>query len=403
MPKPAPKNAVVKVRSTVYKALGSHPVLKASEMLQTESVTGGLIAYPYSPTILKAINEAHHDRCIAIKAATTVGIGYTFFTPGTESEVAFAPPGNPNESFTSVMMGTALDWEKTGDAYLEVVRDRTKTISELYWLPTETMWKKKLATDKKHQGYRQRIGTKSVDYHPFGTIDPEGKISEVIHIRMPNAESRHYGTPDWIGCLGDVILSNNAIEYNAQFFANNAIPDWCVTIIGASLTNEVKTDIKGFFETNLKGVSNSRKVLLLEIAKKTGVEIKWEQLSDKMKDGDFIKLLGSCRDRILSCHGVPPRLAGVVVSGQLGGGGEAQEQMKIFRAITSDPRKKLWENELNRTLFEELGVAIKFNPLQIFDDDDTGTSPLVVAGGMSEEKMNMIGKSLNQIKAALLT
>jgi len=352
--------------------------MKTSTQIQTETDSGGFIAYPYTLATLKDIREPFHDRCIALKATTAVGLGYYFTRPGTDTVVEnYTPPGNADETFEEVILSCAIDFEQTGNIYLEVVRTRGGKIGELYWLPAETMWKKKIR-GRKNQGYVQRITGKVQPFVPFGSEKKEKGITEVLHIRQPNAYSRHYGLPDWLGAAGTIIMANNATAYNVNFFANNATPDWALIISGQKVSTALEQKIRDFIETNYKGIDNARKMLYLNLPKSENVNIEFKQLSNYWtKEGDFMRLLSTSRDTILSNHGVPPRLVGVVVSGHLGGGSEAHEQLKIFKFVTVNPRQRYYEKILNATIFAEDEVEIHFNELQIFDDEEEGEVELL--------------------------
>lgn len=400
------KKTTTPVKKRVVTKLFTAPgftLSKASIALQEEKAAGGLIPHPYNLESVKDIHEPYHDRCLQLKAITTVGIGYEFLAAGSESPIEMTPPGNPDSTFDETLMKAAIDLESTGNLYLEPVRGGGGEIVELYWIPSDTVWLKE-RKEKVHGGYRQISGLQSVDFVPFGKYIAGQKgdkdIHELIHIRIPSAESRYYGVPDWIGAIGPVILSNNTTEYNARFFANNATPDWSLIISGAELDKDVEQSIKDFIETNLKGVENSRKLLYLNIPD-SEVTIKWDQISGKVNDGDFLKLRAAVRDDIVSGHSVPPRLVGIVVAGQLGGGGEAKEQLKIFRETFSNPRKRLLETALNSTLFADAPGRIKFNEMSILDDE-TEEPLLPVAPQVPEEKQVAIFNILQHLKSLAL-
>jgi len=389
-----PKKPIVKVFT-----IPGVPVLKASQAIQEEQASGGKIPYPYVLETIKDIHEPYHDRCIQLKALTTVGIGYEFLSGDSDDvTVDLQPPSNPESTFDEILMQSALDLESTGNAYLEAVRATDKSVQELYWIPSETVWMKE-RKDGKHQGFTQQVGMQTKDFLPFGSKDADKDHHELIHIKIPSAESRYYGVPDWIGAIGPVILSNNTTEYNARFFANNATPDWAFIISGADLDEDQEQLVRDFIETNLKGVENSRKILFMNIPDEN-VKHSWDQISGQIQEGDFLKLRSSVRDDIVSAHGVPPRLVGIVVSGQLGGGSEAKEQLKIFREIVSNPRKKIWEAALNSTLFLESGARIRFNELSILDEDEEeALSPI---GPVSPEIAFAANHQLQLVKAMLL-
>jgi len=56
---------------------------------------------------------------------------------------------------------------------------------------------------------------------------------------------------------------------------------------------------------------------------------------------------------IVSAHGVPPRIVGIVTAGQLGGGGEADSQLRIFEEIDRAPERNRIEEFYNRTIIQD--------------------------------------------------
>lgn len=74
------------------------------------------------------------------------------------------------------------------------------------------------------------------------------------------------------------------------------------------------------------------------------------------------------RDSVLTAHGAPPRLVGVITAGQLGSGREIEGPLRIFRETVLRPKRRRLERVVNEMLKDvEAGVTIQFNQMDITD------------------------------------
>jgi len=329
-------------------------------------------------SVLKSIQNSYHTKALHFKATCNVGLG--FKTLDENSDPLSDMPGiletaNPMDSFQDIIMQAALDFEETGTGYLEVVRDRKGDPAELYWIPSETMHQKKDRTR-----FIQRANRKETLFAPYGMERGED-MGEIISFKYPTNKSPYYGSADWLGCVGSILLDQYAVEWNHNFFMNNAVPSYAVVIEGGEMSKAVEERIRDFLQQNLKGVANAHKMLLLPIRNKN-VKVKFEEIMKRPTDGAFEKLRNQIRDEIISAHGVPPRLLGVISSGSLGGGGEAEQQLRIFKEISINPKQRLFESVINRTLGRDLGFQIKFDGIDVTPekDDVVDLTALVSAG-----------------------
>jgi capsid portal protein len=152
--------------------------------------------------------------------------------------------------------------------------------------------------------------------------------------------------------------------YSQKFFITSGVPDLAIIVEGGEFDEETEKKVVEFFQTNLKGVENSHKTLYLPINDQD-IKIRFEKLEPSRQ---WVypneKMRGTCRDNIVSAHGVPPRLVGIVTAGQLGGGGEIFGQLKIFQEATIEPRQSLFELKLAPVISEMIsGARIAFDEL----------------------------------------
>lgn len=318
----------------------------------------GMVEHPYNLTTIKGLDQAIHSKAIAFKSVTATGIGFNIFSNG---ELTPGPKwltqANQFESFQTVLSLITQDFIECGNAYLEVVRNTAGTIVELYWIPAETIW-----IEPKRKSFVQTVGIEDVNLSTFGFRSKTQ--SEVVHFKNSVNKNAHYGTPDWLGAIGAISLDISAVEYNYNFFLNNGIPSTAIIVRGGEFSPSVEKDIKDFLQNNFLGLANSHKTLYLPIKSKD-VEVEFTMLNKREKDGAYVKLREQLQKDIVSAHGVPPRLLGIIEGGSLGGGGEAEQQMKIFKETVIAPIHKTFETQINNTILAETNETIVFNKIKV--------------------------------------
>lgn len=310
---------------------------------------GDLIAFY---TGLPDLN-AFHSRCLGAKVACTVGLGLSIKKgKAKDDKEALSSVNDFGQSFTEVICRVGLDFEACGSGYLEVVRNLKGEVSELYHMPATDIVCRKLKADSAFY-YINSAGAK-VPYPRFAS-DQRDERSLVQFTQYTN-RNRYYGLPDWTGCIPDIELDYFAARYNQNFFINSGIPNLAIVIQGGQFDEETEQEVQKFFQANFKGLENAHRTLYLPIRDKD-VEVKFEKLAvdTKNQDASFQALRNQCRDNIVSAHGVPPRLVGVLAGGQLGGGGEVGGQLKLFKEIVIDPKQALFEAKL-RPVLKDFGV-----------------------------------------------
>ena len=296
--------------------------------------------------------NAFHARCLRVKSDCTVNLGIDFLEESEdkrkEYETQLTSVNEEGQTFQEVISRVSLDYETTGNGYLEIVRSNNNEISELYHAPAINVWRR-LRGQEFPFIYRGPDG-KEKDFETFQR-DPEklqgSDVGELLHFQNYSNVSRYYGLPDWRGAIPDIEVDYYSVQYNKKFFQNSGVPDLAIITEGGELDSDAEKEVRDFFVTNFKGIENSHRTLYLPI-KEEGVKIRFEKLGmeSKDKDGSFDKLRARCRDNIVSAHGVPPRLVGIITTGSLGGGGEIEGQLKVFQEVTINPRQDLFEVKL---------------------------------------------------------
>jgi hypothetical protein len=333
----------------------------------------GEFLWPHHPLALARLYRAspEHGRAIHVKSESAFGGGLI----GDHDALDELCDGGSAELFT--LLG--LDLETYGNAFLQVIWSNDgQRILRLRRLPAISM-------SRYRAGYLQR------------TTKANGEIKkttftarEIVHLREPCPEGRHYALPTWIGGQGMLELAHAATRYNASFFNNNAVPEYVVKFKGAMPSKDQKAAIQSFFSNEMRGVENAHRTLVVSTPEDGDIE--FEKLTADMKDGDFLKLIDAARDRMPVAHGVPPRMLGIMTAGQLGGGGEVSGQLFTFEHLTLKPKRRRMLDQL-RPVLKVLGLKrgnadaplgdneIAFRPLDLTPpkDDTENLAELVGA------------------------
>ncbi len=354
-------------------------VIKSSTTLA--QLGSGLLFMPYSLTVENAIAwpidplslftlysaSAEHGRCIHVRAAAAFGNGVT--GDAAKAVEARCPTGAAD------LFGLLdVDYNTYGNAFL-------------YAGPAG--WERRPALTMHRAlggGYIQTL------YDPMGNhFNQFYREDEIVHIKAPCPSGHFYSLPDWLGGNGMLDLVKSATDYNRGFFKNNALPQYAIVTYGdKKLTEPEEKAVQAFFSTQYSGTMNAHKTLYLHIDDPTNGKIEFKKLTDT-QDGEFLKLLDAGRDRIVMAHGVPPRMAGIVTAGALGGGSEVTSQLHVFEELSNKPKRARYKGAL-RPLLKREGIdwqSFEFAGIDLTppEDDRANTDHIAewVAAGIMDE------------------
>lgn len=184
-----------------------------------------------------------------------------------------------------------------GNAFIQVLRDETGKVAELYPLRPERVGVV-LDASGWAAGYRYTVG---------------GRVSEiapdaVIHVRGFHPLDDHYG----LGCLGAasgaIAVHNAAGRWNKALLDNAARPSGALVYDpgdGSALSAEQFGRLREEMEAGFAGMGNAGRPMLLEGG------LKWQALSLSPADMDFVGLKSASAREIALAFGVPPMLLGL--------------------------------------------------------------------------------------------
>ena len=373
-------NARMKLKNAIRKAQGApNPHLPSGVLMSNQEPEEGnfsrnilnkneLLKPPYDPDKLWRIVENSQilPQCIDAKVKNVHGFGYDFSYTGDEEEsslpeeilnekrnaIEFFKMVNEDQSFTSLSMDLQEDFEKTGNAYMEVIRDIDGGISLLYRADCRRVRLQKVCSELvpiKVMMYRngkdreitifrrfrryvmtngkngQRVNL--VWFKEFGdprrmcrvTGDYEDELetgqeiideaSEIIHFKLGNGT---YGVPRWSGQILITMGMQSAEFVNYDLFDNQVVPPLAILVSGGSLSDESLNDIEDVL-LQKKGVGNFNKVLILEtrsdgtVTEKDTAKIELTEMSQARKeDAMFTSYTEKGEGKIRTSFRLPP-------------------------------------------------------------------------------------------------
>ena len=369
----------------IAKSAGTEEVTSAVLLDNTFSElygTNSIIRPPYNPDDLVNLLDANtfHTRCVKQKAIDTVGMGFKILpydtdpnkVAGTEIQVKevedFFKNCNKKLTFEEVLERAAVDFESVGWLALEITRYKDTKPARINHIPAHTVRYR-----ANGEGLIQKRNGKEVQFKWLfdeeSKTDPntQKEMTEVLYVADYQPKSDFYGIPGYIPAVGAMVANNYARDYNINFFGNNAIPQYAVIIEGGELDAEVEKVIQEHFKTNLKGVNNAHRTLILSGPE--GVKIKLEPLAIEVKEGHFRLYRKDNRDEIVASHGVPGYRIGIIEVGALGGN-VAQESTKIYKNTIINPRQQRLESRFTQILHKLFGLTTHYFKFNEIDTDD---------------------------------
>lgn len=289
-------------------------------------------------------NSPYHAPCINTKSICILGDGPA--DAGVSEELKRIVR---KDSVFTLLLKTIKDLRIFGNAFWERVQV-TQSDLEVYHMLPYTMSK------DKNGNWVQKIGKKEKVFSD----------EQIWHFQEPTLLPSVWGMPDYLPLINDNTLDLLAAMklYNRNLFRNNAIPDGIMFIKGGDLSEATQSGLQRFFRQKFAGVENAAKFCVAPIPE--GVEIQLERLN-MISDGKFLELRDAMVSEVVSCHGVPPRLAGIMVPGSLGGGGEASGELETFLTTQVKPLQNIFGGQLDHFFSEVMGVEtdVSFVPFTV--------------------------------------
>lgn len=349
--------------------------------------------------------------CMTLKANTIVGLGYHFGVLDNElpkglREMFLAPNGNISDTFPQMLKNVYFDLDLFANGFLEYVKSGNK--KALYYVPAKDIYIRP-KKDKKNNPLPEidayiQISEDDKVIAQFKPYPGNGKTKDgehyIIHFKRNSQASVYYGVPNKTAVFNLAHQSYLADQYNVNFFSNGGQPAWAILITGGKLSKKGYEKIREFIDNNLKGVGNAHKMLFISLPNEKA-QVKLVPLS-KAIDEQFLSLSEKIQYRIAQYEQVHPKLLGLSVGGNFGGGSAGVADLKLFIETVYVPEARYISDVLNRFIYGEFGTYSEFilNKMNISNEKDIA----VIANlywNMQDSAGNRV-LSINEIRTGYL-
>lgn len=267
--------------------------------------SGEYIEPRYNPDVWAAAMESNTrlGRAIRTYARNTVGLGWYIepvqkIGPETPEEfkkkvieqttklLALFNKPNSKVPLNQIFFYVKIDEEAIGNGYIEVVRDLSGKIIQLYHAPGVTMRVRirKSETDPTNVeigGFVQVRGNEKRYFKEFGDkrimdaftgkyaeenefIPLHRRATEILHFKLYSPTNTWYGAPRYVSAAPAITGNRLAALRNVNFFENDAVPRMAITVSGGRLTPESVQAVEDFFKSKVGGVNKSHSCIVLQ-------------------------------------------------------------------------------------------------------------------------------------------
>jgi len=258
---------------------------------------------------------------------------------------------NPDLGMEEVLKRCEVDYQTTGNCFMEVIPRNNGQIKQINHAPASTML---ILPDEHPMGFAQMIDGKIVAYfRRAGDLSSdrrrfEGKlVTEMIHMGEYHPSSGYYGIPSVITNLRQILGSEKADEFLVRQLARMGVVPLAFIFKNAD-PNDVESEesLKKFFGREVQG---GKAVLKLDLP--PGVEIQVEKLATEFSPALFTEYDAVAEQKIARSHGIPPLLLDIQGRGQRQASqGELEAQFAIFHDTYFIPRSKAFNRVLTQRI-----------------------------------------------------
>lgn len=355
----------------------------------------GVVHPPYNLDYLAKIHEinpAHYAASWA-KTSNIVGLGYDFelsdktkmsleaitdeaklakvrrkLSLAKLSMVEWLQSCHDEDDFLETLKKAWLDYEVTGNGFIEVGRTVTGDIGYIGHIPATTM-----RVRKDRDGFVQIVYNKVVFFRNYGDqktknpLEGDSNPNEVIHLKKYSPTNGFYGIPDIISATSSIAGTEFANRFNLDYFENKAVPRYVIVVKGGTLSPNAQAKLLAFFETGLKG-NNHRTIYIPLPADRDGAKASFEMnpVEAGIQDSSFNNYRKDNIADILMAHRVPITKVSMADAAALA---VAKDADKTFKEQVCQPEQRVLENKLNKIISTRTDVfVLRLTQLTLTDE-----------------------------------
>jgi PBSX family phage portal protein len=400
----------------------------------------GIVQPPYVLRTLDRLSQENNTLgpCIEAMVTNIDGTGYSFEADDEEADDKdddtkidaltefFAQPW-PGMSFTTIRKKLRRDLHRTGNAYIEILRNPQDEIVFFRWVDAKMMRMLRLddavpvdqtvirggkpvtiKTMTRERRYCQLVNGVSLMYFKeFGSKRdlhkktavwaPQGQRlpanmrgTEIMHfITLPDSHTP-YGIPLWVNQTPSVLGSRKAEEFNLEFFDNGGVPPVMILLQGGTLQAETRKAIE---QMSTGEARRNNRMRVLEVEPSGGslentpqARVTVERFgSERQADSMFEKYDEKCELRVRRSFRLPP-----IFVGQAG-------DYSFATAFASYTVAEAQVFKPERDEFDEM-ISVRLLPSMGFDGYSLRSKPLVIEDATLKLQGIEVAMGTNQVE-----
>lgn len=317
---------------------------------------------------------------------------------------AFFEHACPTMSWLELREKKRIEEEVTGNAYWEIVRDRSGFIAEINYVPSVTVratsqgsWVKaqimkrinacelrRVEARRRFRRYVQIIqGVEAVWFKElddprvmssatgrfYGSLEDlkraEGETppaTEILHFKLLGL-SGPYGVPRWIGASPSISGQRASEEVNAEYFDDNAIPPSVVLVSGGTLGSDADERIRKHLQSRKeRGRKAAHDILVLEAVppdtplgtNPAAARVEWQNMRGQQQTdavfGDYEK---ACTEKVGGQFRLPRLLRGDATDFNRA---TAESSLEYAEQQVFQPERQKFDHVINARLLATMGV-----------------------------------------------
>jgi len=207
-------------------------------------------------------------------------------------------------------------------------------------------------------------------------IDDREYCNQLVYEKIGDLE--YYGVPSYIGAITWIYTDFQMGLFHKSNLENGMNPGLALKFYKLPASENDRDDIMGNLKAQFKGAKNTGKhMVFFSDGKELAPDI--QAIETSGLDKQLLLLAELCDKKILTGHQLTsPLLAGVSVSGQLGGNTELQTAFQIFDKVSMEADRNYLVNSINK-IFAVNKTAVKLDILP-FTPFTTTTSTIPING-----------------------
>lgn len=365
-------------------------IRKPETQYNTEIINNKYYKVQYTPTQKRylALENKDVQKCTQIYKDTALACGYTLDSDTEENdniltnqylERLFEKPEGYDSTMTYSDMNSLI-WDSLlvmGDCFFEISTDPEYNILNgfRYIHNNAIMW------NNENECYQLR-DKPEVQYDNY----------ELIHMKRPDIrrEQSPWGRSVVDACASYIALSENALNYNNAILNNGGLDPHTILSYDKDMNHQsFLSEVKRL--NVLKKKQEQDKNMNKGIIAVKGATV--QKASTSNKEMSYLELMKFARDNIIQAFGVPPQLAGIIETANLGSG-SGDSQKKDWK-MTFEGESRIVENAFNNCLkYHGFQERFQYGAIDVIDEMyDAQVAQILVSTGIKtrDEIRNEMG------------